>query len=301
MSRKTKRWLVVAASLVLFGAVLFAAAMMALRWDFAGLSTVKYVTNIHEVSDAFRDISIITDTADVAFLPSEDDSCRVICHEEVRAKHAVAVENGTLRICVENEKQWYDYVGITMGTPKLTIYLPETDYGALVIDESTGEIVIPDAFAFESIDLSTSTGDIRIEGTEANALDLSVSTGKVTVTDVTCGGDVNITVSTGDAELCNVTCKNLISAGDTGDISLKNVVTAEKISIERSTGDVRFDSSDAAEIVVTTDTGYVTGTLRSEKVFLVESDTGSIEVPKTTTGGRCEIRTDTGDIRIDIP
>ena len=45
----------------------------------------------------------------------------------------------------------------------------------------------------------------------------------------------------------------------------------------------------------------MTGTLRSEKVFLVESDTGSIEVPKTTTGGRCEIRTDTGDIRIDIP
>lgn len=292
---RTKTWLIIAAVLVILGAALFSAASV------DGLSTVQYQTHIHEVSDAFHDISIQTDTADIAFLPSEDGSCRVVCHEEMQEKHTVLVENGTLRIRVSNEKRWFDYIGISFDSPTLTIYLPETDYGTLVIDEDTGDIAIPEGFSFESVNFSTSTGDIRMEGTGTNTLDLSVSTGKVTVTDVVCGGDVNITVSTGDTELRSVTCENLLSIGDTGDISLTNVLAAEKISIERSTGDVRFDSSDAAEIVVTTDTGCVTGTLRSEKVFLVESDTGSIEVPKTTTGGRCEIRTDTGEIRIDIP
>ena len=292
---KTKTWLIIAAVLVVIGAAIFAVASI------DGLSTVEYETNIHEVSEAFRDISVETDTADITFLPSEDSSCRVVCHEEEQAKHTVSVENRTLHIRVVNEKRWFNYIGIAFDSPTLTIYLPETDYGTLVIDEDTGDIAIPDAFSFESVDLSTSTGDIRIEGAAADSLDLSVSTGKVTVTDVTCGGDVSIAVSTGDTELSNVTCENLVSTGDTGGISLKNVLAAERFSIERSTGDVHFDSCDAAEILVTTDTGHVTGTLRSEKVFLVETDTGSIEVPQSTTGGRCEIRTDTGDIRIEIP
>lgn len=61
-----------------------------------------------------------------------------------------------------------------------------------------------------------------------------------------------------------------------------------------------FDGSDAAEIYVRTSTGSVKGTLLSEKVFITETSTGSVSVPKTVTGGKCEIRTSTGDIQIEI-
>lgn len=71
-------------------------------------------------------------------------------------------------------------------------------------------------------------------------------------------------------------------------------------SIERSTGDVEFDGSDADEITVKTSTGDVRGTLKSEKVFLTDTSTGWINVPKTTSGGRCEITTSTGNIDIAI-
>ena len=57
---------------------------------------------------------------------------------------------------------------------------------------------------------------------------------------------------------------------------------------------------EARTISIKTDTGDVTGTLLSEKEFITDSDTGNIDVPKTTTGGKCEITTDTGDIKIDI-
>ncbi len=77
-------------------------------------------------------------------------------------------------------------------------------------------------------------------------------------------------------------------------------ITKEKMSIKRSTGDIRFDGSDATEIFVETDTGDVTGTLISEKVFIARTDTGRINVPKTTNGGKCEINTDTGDIKLEI-
>ena len=55
-----------------------------------------------------------------------------------------------------------------------------------------------------------------------------------------------------------------------------------------------------AEIYIETDTGSVSGTLLSDKVFLAETDTGRVSVPKTTHGGRCEITTDTGNIRIEV-
>ena len=117
---------------------------------------------------------------------------------------------------------------------------------------------------------------------------------------MTCDADISIGLSTGKAYLTDIVCKNLTSMGSTGDISLKNVIAAEKISIERSTGDVTFEGSDAAELCITTDTGDVEGSLLTDKVFITKTDTGRINVPNSITGGRCEITTDTGDIKITI-
>ena len=319
MRKKTKIWLVIATALVVVGCVIFGGVMTMLQWDFTKLSTVKYETNDYEIDENYKNISIVTDTADIVFMPSQNSKSSIVCREQKNVKHSVTVKDDTLVIAVVDTRKWYEYIGINIGTPKITVYLPNAEYEKLFIKESTGNVEIPNNFRFESMDISTSTGDvkndasasesikiktgtgnIRVENISAEALDLSVSTGEITVCDVTCQGDVKIHVSTGKTKLTDVACKNLTSSGNTGDISLKNVIATEKFSLERSTGDVKFDGCDAAEISVKTDTGDVTGTLLSEKVFLAETDTGRVEVPKTATGGRCEITTDTGDIRIKI-
>lgn len=320
MKKTTKAWLITATFLVLIGCVLFAGVMTVLGWDFTKLSTTKYETNTYEVSEAFDSISINTDTADIVFALSDDGKCRVECHEGENAKHSVAVENNTLVVDIsKTSKSWLDYIGFNFDSPKITVYLPGTQYTSLHIDESTGDVKIPDAFMFKNVDISLSTGDvhfcgsasemvkiktstgaIRVENISAGALDLKVTTGEVTVSGVTCAGDVTVGVSTGKTYLSDTRCKNVISSGSTGDISIENVIAEEKFSIRRSTGDVKFDGSDAAEIIVKTDTGDVRGTLLSDKVFITQTDTGHIDVPKTVEGGRCEITTDTGDIEITI-
>ncbi len=63
---------------------------------------------------------------------------------------------------------------------------------------------------------------------------------------------------------------------------------------------MEFNASDAASIYVKTDTGDVTGSLRSEKVFITETHTGKVRVPTGIRGGRCEISTHTGDIIIEV-
>ena len=319
MSRKTKVWLIIAACLLLIGCLILGGAMTALQWDFIKLSTDNFETNAYTITDQFENISIITDTADIVFAPSGNGECSVVCYEQDNLKHSVAVKDGSLSIEVVDSRKWYEYIGIHFGSAKITVYLPQSQYHALSVRTDTGDVDIPQPFAFESIDISghtgdvtncaiasglikikTSTGKIHLENISANVLDLSVSTGNVTVANVICAGDLTVHVSTGRVTISATTCKNLISNGSTGDISLRDVIAEERFFIERSTGSVRFDCSDAAEIFVTTDTGNVTGTLLSSKQFTVRSDTGRVDVPQTQTGGKCGISTDTGNIRIDI-
>ncbi|MBP3706845.1 MAG: DUF4097 family beta strand repeat protein [Clostridia bacterium] len=280
MRTRTKVWFIIAASLLLVGCIIFGGVMTMLKWDFTKLSTVKYETNTYEISEDFNNISIIADTADILFVPSESSKGSVVCYEQKNAKHSVTVKDGTLAIEVVNTKKWYEYIGINFGTPKITVYIPQKEYGTLSV--------------------KSSTGDIRIENISAGELELSVSTGDIAVAKVKCERDIKIDVSTGKTKVTDTNCQSVVSTGSTGDISFKNVIATEKFSLERSTGDLKFSSCDAAEIYVKTETGDVIGTLLSKKVFITETDTGSIDVPKTITGGRCEIKTDTGDIKIDV-
>ena len=317
MKKSAKIWLITAGALVLFGGTAFLGLMSALKWDFKKLSTVKYETNTYEISEDISDISILTDTADIVFARSDGDKCRVISFEEETAKNSVTAENGKLIIKTENKKSGLDYIGFYFEQPKITVYLPSTEYNSLRIKGSTGNVRISKDQAFKNVDINlstgnvvfrspvsesvrikTSTGNIDVNQASLDTLELSTSTGTVTVSGVKCSGDIKIKASTDRVSLTDITCKSLKSTGDTGDILLKNVIASEKLSIERSTGNVKFDGCDAAELDIETDTGDVTGNLLTEKVFITDTDTGEIDVPKSATGGKCEIETDTGNIKI---
>lgn len=317
MKTATKTWLIAAVSLVLIGCIICVSALAKTGWDFAKLSNARHQTNTYEISEVFSSITIKTDTADITFALSDDGKCKVECYEEEKAKHSVTVQDNTLVVAFVNTKSWYDYIGIHFSTPKIRISLPQAQYTSLSIQESTGDVEIPKELQFTSADISlstgdvafsasvsdlikikTSTGNIHVENTSAGVLDLSATTGGITVSDVACTGDVMLDVTTGKTTLTDLSCSNLISDGDTGSILLKNVIANGKFNIERNTGNVKFDGADAAEIFVETDTGNVTGSLLTDKVYITETDTGRIDVPKTVSGGKCEITTDTGDIKI---
>ena len=321
MSIKTKIWLAVAASLTLIGIIIFGGAMIMLKWDFSGLSTVKYETESYEINEKFEDISVITDTADIKFILSQSEKVTVVCKEENKAKHAVAVKNGALTVELADTRKWYDHIRIslTFDSPMITVYLPAGEYGALSVKGSTGRANIADDFAFESIDvalttgeiknyasaagavnLKTTTGSILTQSIKASSLSITASTGSVNARDVTCAGDMTVNVSTGRLNAENVSAKSFASTGSTGYASLKNVIAAETLSVKRSTGSIKLNGCDAASLFIKTDTGNITGTLLSEKNFIASSDTGDVDVPNTRTGGRCELTTNTGNIIISV-
>lgn len=297
MKRGTLIWLIIASLLVISGTVISAAALSSKGWDFGKLGTVNMKTNRREITEDFSNISIIADIEDIRILASTDNTASVIFVEEERQRHSADVINGTLNISFNDTREWYEKIGIfsTKG-PSITIYLPKTSYDALSIDSDTSDILLPKGFTFNSIKIKNSTGDIEMTNTTVGALELTTTTGDMEIENITCTGDIKIAVTTGEAELSNITCSNLYSIGDTGDIELENVISQGSFNITRTTGDVGLEACDAAEITVVTDTGDVSGSLLSEKIYITSSDTGRIRVPQTTSGGKCQITTDTGDI-----
>lgn len=303
MKKRTSVWLTVAAGLVGLGCILFVGVMTSLKWDYMRLGTIKYETNSYDITDAFDGVSITTDTADILFVPSGSESGRVVCYEKADAKHSVSVKNGTLTVELNEETSVYGLVkriGLNSGSPKITVYLPNSEYRSLVINEATGTVEVPADFKFASADISTTTGDIDFRACAADAVSIKTTTGRVSVSGVACTGDISVSVSTGRVELTDLSCKSVVSSGTTGRITLDNVIASDKISVDRSTGDVRLDDSDAAEISIKTSTGDVKGKLLTDKVFITETGTGHVDVPKTSTGGRCEVTTNTGDIEMKI-
>ena len=316
---KSGKWIITAIVLLVTGIVICGVSFGVLGFDLGKLSTVTYVTNTYDVSEKFQNISIDGDTENIKFVFSEEEKCRVVCFEEENDLHTVGVEDQTLTIEKKDRKGVWWNVSIATESPSITVYLPEKVYKELSIESDTGDVEIPKEFSFDTINVNLDTGDmsclasaegdirvrtdtghITIADVTASGMLLSSDTGKMELLDVKISGDLEIQEHTGKVVLENVKCRNFTSDGDTGSLVMTNVTASGEFHLERNTGDIEFHGCDAETIYVETDTGDVTGTLLTDKVFITETDTGSVDVPKSVTGGRCEISTDTGDIRIEI-
>lgn len=319
MTRTMKIWLILATVLFVTGIGLVLGVLAMQDWEIMSLNSFKYETVNHHIQEDFHSISIDTDTADLSFVPSEDGKCKITCYENEKIKHTVSVQHGVLNIRAKDERQWHELVGVDLAKAKIILSLPEKTYRSLTVRESTGDIEISEEFSFEALDLrlstgdvqckasvsgsaqiEASTGDIHLLGISAGELTLSVTTGKITLNNVDCEGDLKLKVTSGKTKLSSVSCADFLSEGNTGALYMEDLIAEGKLTAKRSTGSVTMEHCDAAELDITTDTGSVTGTLLTDKIFLTETDTGDIQVPQSTTGGLCRIRTTTGDITLSI-
>ncbi len=316
---RMKRWLIAATVLIVIGCALWGGVFGMTRQNIRTLFSGEFDTMEHAVSDAYENILLTTDTADITFQLAEDGVTRVVCREGEKVTHTVKVVDGVLRVELQDARRWYDHIRIAFGTPQITVFLPAGTYGDLAITSNTSDVTVPSAFAFSSVTVEghtgkvsctasvagdlhvkTTTGNIAVEDASVGTLSLAVSTGKITLTNVTCEGDAAVVVSTGNAHVTALQCQNLTSTGNTGDLSMERVTVNGRMAITRSTGDIKMIRCDASEMAIRTGTGDVFGTLLSPKVFMAATDTGRVELPKTVTGGRCEIETSTGDITFEI-
>lgn len=170
----------------------------------------------------------------------------------------------------------------------------------LNLSATTGNITANGVEVAGEFCAETTTGGIMVTDLEAGSAYLKTSTGAISGTSVKINGDVYVGVTTGKATFSGLSCGDFSSEGTTGGVKLTGVIASGSLRVERSTGGVIFEKSDADEIFVKTTTGSVSGSLLSEKTFFTSSNSGKISVPQGQGGGRCEIKTSTGNINITV-
>lgn len=231
---------------------------------------------------SFSYVTIGADTSDISFAGSVEYQLKIeVCTGDVEIEDTVAGD-----------------AQITVSTGDIDI--ENLECKSLKTIGDTGGIEIEKLTASGTVDIERSTGDVEMDIASAGSLSVKTDTGDITLGNITCADELGISVSTGDTCISNSTTKSFTSTGDTGDLKMSNLVVDDAMSIKRSTGDVEFERCDAAEVSITTDTGHVVGSFLSDKIIFASSNTGKIDVPKSTVGGKCEITTTTGKIIISI-
>ena len=223
----------------------------------------RYITNIHEITDTYKKILVNAKDAKVKIEPSNDNDTKLVFFENKKHPYEFFIEDDTLIIKLVKTR-WYNLLRVGVDRSEIRLYVPES--------------------TLETISVRSNTGCVDISS-------------------IICNGAIEIQINTGNVNLKSVSCQALRSKGNTGCISLDKLTATESISIKRRTGKVSLNDSSAPEIFVETNTGSVCGRLPSNTVFAVYTRTGKIKIPKPpiveTIGGRCEIKTNTGNIRFE--
>ena len=270
--------LIVAFVIISLGGLIVGATLSSVDFDFSKLNSLTVVENTYTIKEDFTSISAKGIECDIRLSLSENEECKVICREYTKVAHKAAIADNTLTITREDSRKWYDYIGVFIDKTEIIVFLPKAEYEALNIGGSTCDIDIPDDFKFKNVTFSNNTGDIYF----ASLVEENLS----------------VTTNTGDIAILNTKPKNISIVSDTGDVELKDTIASESISASTSTGDIELYGCDGGKLFLSSDTGDISGTLLSGKTFKAESNTGDITVPPSTSGGACEIKTDTGDIYI---
>ena len=330
--------IVVALCLIVAGAALAGAALVAVDFRFGEFSGADYERNSYVIEGDIGEIGISAGDYNVTLLPSSDGICRIEVDESEKFKLRYHFEEDHLEIKIVDSRKWYDYIGVFSGEADLVLYLPAEEYEILSVATRTGDVKVSEDFSFGiaavaastgdinfaakvsgDLSLSCVTGDISVCDIELENLSASVTTGNIVLENIKASDTISLSCNTGRIEVHGSEAGDIESEGTTGDILLKYVTVEGQVKIERSTGDVTLTSvladsfviktstgdvklnlSDAEEINIETDTGRVEGSLLSEKIFKCESSTGSVKVPDTHSGGTCKITTSTGNIHITV-
>ena len=109
---KSLNWLFFTIIFILVGIILFSGVIIMKNWDFAKLLTNNFVNNNYEFEEDIKNITIVTDTADVVFQKSENTKINVTCIEQENVKHIVEVKNNALEIKVNDMRKWYERIGV---------------------------------------------------------------------------------------------------------------------------------------------------------------------------------------------
>lgn len=300
MKKAKKVTIITAVILFVIGLIISFCSLISLKFDFEKLNTFHSATNTYTVSENFRNINVKGTECDIRLMLSEDDKCHITCIEEEKISHSVKVKNDTLTIERIDNRKWYECIKFFYWEDmRIDVYLPKNKYEELYVKSTSGDIVISDKITFDKAEFKNTSGDLNISEISADSIDIQTTSGNIMLTSIKADSTLKLGSVSGDIYTSNIDCQNITAETTSGNHKLSNVIAENNMTIKSVSGDVYFKQSDSNDIFVKTTSGNVSGTLRSAKIFNIDTTSGDINVPKSGIGGKCEIKTTSGDIMLN--
>ncbi len=315
MKNSTKIILIVSAALF-FAGIVMVCVFCALGGSF---DTQGLQEKTHSVYGTVTDVKVTLRGTDFLLEPSPDGTVYARCKEAENITFTVENKDGTLSVTENDNRKWYEFIGISLQPQTVTLYLPAGEYGNLTVETSAGRIKCWESFIFENAVLTassgsvecyaavkrtlqaeTSSGKIEVKNADADKVLLTASSGRIILSDSE-PSLAELTSSSGSINLRDVTCSTLIAAATSGRISLDRTVAQNSLWAKTTSGAIQLQRCDASSLDLEATSGLISATLLTGKVYNVSTGSGSAKYPASDLdGGVCNVTTTSGSVKITV-
>lgn len=318
MKKFIKISLIAAGALCLTGIILFATAIL------LGGNNLKGMDNMEKTEYTFEEqlsnVQVESIFGKVDILPSEDNTCKVVCEETEKAPYTVKAENGTLKVVQQDNYRWFDRIlQLFNFKASVALYLPDNVYNNISVENTSGSVEAASEISTENAAITTVSGSVRtsmdvkaslvctatsgsviVKAGACNNVSLASTSGRIELSGAQAQGDIRITDTSGRISIKDVSCNNLYVKITSGSTELANTLVKGKMDIDSTSGSIKLEKCDAGDINIKNTSGRVSGTLLSGKQFVAESTSGRVDVPQSSGDSMCRIRTESGGIHIEV-
>lgn len=303
--KMSKRWLMIAAALLLVGLTL-GLSVLAFYWgDWTAFNTVEPMEPVNQsiAGDEVTKLEVNLDSEDVRLVRTEGDSFHMQWYEGSEPRFQIEVEaDGTLKIEQAETPQNQNLVQIDFSAVSraLLIEVPDSFQGTTELKSTAGDIAIRDLDLPGSLTCNSTSGDVDLRdlGVVGN-LEAETVSGEIQALGVSASGAMTMTSTTGDQQITRLQAQTLHLQSTSGQMELGQLQVSDGLTIETTSGDVTWQDLDAEQIQISTTSGEVEGMLSGHYQVVAESTSGEIDVTGAVMGTRlATIQTVSGDIKI---
>lgn len=295
MKKAKKIAIIIAVSMMALGLIFIVGSLAFVRFDATKLNTKEWETKTYAVEDSFTNISVYGGDAAVSFVTAADGNCKVVCTENEVIYDKIEVVDNTLTIERVDESEWYHNIGMHFGEIEITVYLPEKEYEALFVDNSSGRIDVQGDFTFSEAEVTNSSGKIdfradvdgalKVENTSGGiyvgdnsvgSLSVKGTSGSIEVMSVIATGDVEVTGSSGGISVAEVECTNLSVENTSGATRLYKIAATDDVSVNGASSSLNLESVECKNLTGSNTSGkiYCTNVVASGDMKLENSSGG---------------------------
>ncbi|MBQ2066553.1 MAG: DUF4097 family beta strand repeat protein, partial [Clostridiales bacterium] len=269
MSKVTKVVLIVGGAMVALGIVFSVLGFMVFRNTYRKDSSKAPEKKEVVISDSFTNIEVSEISDEVIIKPSEDGEVRVEYYDYDEIVHDVDVKGDTLTVEVKDihgGEPWWTRIQFGFDLERIinnsdydtqtVIYLPEDSYGSLKVNTVSGEVEVPEKYAFNDVAINTTSGSITCDCTATGDIEIGTVSGEITFSSVN-SNKFKASSTSGSVKLSNAKVSGAVTIDTVSGEIILNDVESGSLNTNSVSGEVTFTNLTSDDVNIDTTSGEV--------------------------------------------